>query len=107
MLDRDLDDLEDQYLMALRGHMRSLAALLDLQHLRIKGQREEFEGAIEALEGEFDAERVEIQNGHARHKKDLEDILHAMQASVHVWVSGVACDCIAAWLCALCGREGS
>ncbi|CAG9461858.1 unnamed protein product [Pedinophyceae sp. YPF-701] len=79
MLDRDLDDLEDQYLMALRGHTRSINALLDLQHLRMRGAQEQFDSACTALEAEFDAERAEIQNGHARHRKDLEDILHAMQ----------------------------
>jgi len=80
MLDRDLEDAEDQYLTALRGHMQALDALLDLQELRIQKLDKEFRENLSMTEQEFESERQEIVATHVRQKKDLQDIIVAMEA---------------------------
>ncbi len=54
MLDRDLEEAEEQYGTAVRAHMMVLDALLDLQHTRMKALEEEFALNLRALEDEFE-----------------------------------------------------
>lgn len=54
MLDRDLEDAEEQYQLALRGHMQVVESLLDLQYMRMKALQEEFNTNLKALEEEFE-----------------------------------------------------
>uniref|UniRef100_A0A061R1K0 Dynein regulatory complex subunit 2 n=1 Tax=Tetraselmis sp. GSL018 TaxID=582737 RepID=A0A061R1K0_9CHLO len=79
MLDRDLEDAEEQYQLSLRGHLRVVEGLLDLQYLRMKALQEEFNSDLKALEEEFDTERAEIENAHARQKKDMHDMMAKME----------------------------
>eukprot|EP00899_Mesostigma_viride_P021782 jgi/Mesvir1/29605/Mv21460-RA.2 len=80
MLDRDLEDAEDQFQMALRSHLHVVDALIDLQYTRVKLLGEEFAANLAALEEEFDTERTEIINAHARQKKDIADMMAAMES---------------------------
>merc|ERR1719160_1159610 len=43
MLDRDLEDSEDQYQMALRSHLLIVDKLIDLHNARLRGLEFEFE----------------------------------------------------------------
>uniref|UniRef100_A0A7S1SW74 Dynein regulatory complex subunit 2 n=1 Tax=Tetraselmis chuii TaxID=63592 RepID=A0A7S1SW74_9CHLO len=79
MLDRDLEDAEEQYQLALRGHMQVVESLLDLQYMRMKALQEEFNANLKALEEEFETERTEIENAHSRQKKDMHDMMAAME----------------------------
>mmetsp|Transcript_14746 Transcript_14746/g.41521 ORF Transcript_14746/g.41521 Transcript_14746/m.41521 type:complete len:530 (-) Transcript_14746:148-1737(-) len=79
MLDRDLEDAEEQYQLALRGHLQVVESLLDLQYLRMKALQEEFNANLKALEEEFETERTEIENAHTRQKKDIHDMMAAME----------------------------
>lgn len=54
MLDRDLEDAEEQYQLALRGHLQVVESLLDLQYMRMKALQEEFNANLKALEEEFE-----------------------------------------------------
>jgi len=78
MLDRDLEDSEEQYQMALRSHLLIVDALVDLQYSRVKSLEETFDASLHMLEDEFDTERTEMVNAHHRQKKDLLDIMAAM-----------------------------
>lgn len=80
MLDKDLDDAEEQYRMAVRSHTELMDRLLDLQYARIRALEEEFNSNLENLRVEFDTERKEIENAHARQKRDLQDLIAAMDA---------------------------
>jgi len=80
MLDRDLEDSEDQYQMALRSHLLIVDKLIDLHNARIRGLEFEFERDMQELIDEFGAERAEIVAAHARHKKELLDIMALMEA---------------------------
>lgn len=79
MLDRDLEDAEEQYQMALRSHLTILDHLIDLQYTRIKALEEEFSNSLQALEDEFETERTEIVNAHTKQKKDMQDMMAAME----------------------------
>ena len=79
MLDRDLEEAEEQYGLAVRGHMMILDSLLDLQYQRMKALEAQFNTDLKALEDEFEAERTEIINAHSRQKKDMNDMIAAME----------------------------
>jgi len=79
MLDRDLEDSEDQYQMALRSHLLIVDKLIDLHNARLRGLEYEFEKDLQELIDEFEAERQEIVATHARHKKELLDIMALME----------------------------
>jgi hypothetical protein len=55
MLDRDLEEAEEQYGMAIRAHMLVMDSLLDLQYQRMRALEQEFAADLKALEEEFDA----------------------------------------------------
>jgi len=79
MLDRDLEDSEDQYQMALRSHLLIVDRLIDLHNARLRGLEFEFEKDLQELIDEFESERTEIVAMHARHKKELLDIMALME----------------------------
>jgi len=80
MLDRDLEDSEEQYQMALRSHLLIVDRLIDLHNAKIKGIEFEFERELQELVEEFGAEAREILAMHAKHKKEMLDIMALMEA---------------------------
>jgi hypothetical protein len=50
MLDRDLEEAEEQYGMAVRAHMLVVESLSDLQYQRMKALEAEFALDLRALE---------------------------------------------------------
>lgn len=80
MLDRDLEEAEEQYQMALRAHLQNIDGLIDLQDARLLALENEFENDLRTLEDEFNAEREEIVNQHNREKTELMDIMSAVEA---------------------------
>ena len=49
MYDRDLDEAEEQYQMALRNHLIHIDDLLALQESRLRGLKEEFEKDVKII----------------------------------------------------------
>jgi len=80
VLDRDLEDSEEQYQMALRAHLVMVDRLIDLHNAKLSGIELEFEKDLQELVDEFGAERNEINGSHARHKKEMLDIMATMEA---------------------------
>ena len=74
MLDRDLEEAEEQYQMALRAHLQNIDALIDLQDSRLLALENEFENDLRTLEDEFNAEREEIITQHNMEKTELNFI---------------------------------
>ena len=66
MLDRDLDEAEEQYQMALRNHLIHVDELIDLQDSRLRGLDEEFQRDISIIKSEFDTEKKEIDHQHTQ-----------------------------------------
>lgn len=54
MLDRDLEEAEEQYGLAVRSHMMVVDNLLDLQYQRMRALGAEFNADLRALEDEFE-----------------------------------------------------
>jgi len=80
VLDRDLEDSEEQYQMALRAHLVMVDRLIDLHNQKLAGTELEFEKDLQELMDEFGAERTEMMASHARHKKEMLDIMATMEA---------------------------
>ena len=64
MLDRDLDEAEEQYQMALRNHLIHVDDLINLQHSRLRGLHEEFERDVRIIKEEYDREKQDIDRTH-------------------------------------------
>tara|TARA_B100000780_G_C20993123_1_gene397202 strand:- start:46 stop:870 length:825 start_codon:yes stop_codon:yes gene_type:complete len=80
MLDRDLEEAEEQYQMALRSHLQNIDTLIDLQDSRLLALENEFENDLRTLEDEFEAERLEIIAQHTAETDQLRDIMSAVDA---------------------------
>jgi hypothetical protein len=80
MLDRDVEEAEEQYQTALRSHLGNLDRLIDLQDSRLLALENEFESELAEVACEFNAEREQILKQHAAEKRDLVDVVAAVEA---------------------------
>ena len=80
MLDKNIEEAEDQYNLALRNHLIQVDTLLDIRDTRIDSLREEFKRACKILYDEFNIEALEIKRNHIRQKKELDDMSETIQA---------------------------
>ena len=67
MLDRDLDEAEEQYQMALRNH---------LIH---RGLHEEFEMDVKMIKSEYDREREDIESNHYMETRELREMIKTIE----------------------------
>ncbi|EGR27764.1 hypothetical protein IMG5_189650 [Ichthyophthirius multifiliis] len=79
MLDKNLDEAEDQFQIALRNHLMHTDNLNQLQEARMRGLQEEFNRDIQILENEFDLEREDMVKTHKTHLKELEDMIETVK----------------------------
>lgn len=79
MLDRDLEEAEEQYQTALRNHLIHVDKLLALQDARLQGLGEEFKRDLDIILEEFRTERQEIVENHRMEMKELLDIMQAVE----------------------------
>jgi len=79
MLDRDLEEAEEQYQMALRNHLIHVDELIALQESRLRGLHEQFELDLNILKEEFDREKQEILRNHDIEKKELQDMIDTVE----------------------------
>ncbi|KDO24183.1 hypothetical protein SPRG_10611 [Saprolegnia parasitica CBS 223.65] len=80
MLDRDLEEAEEQYQMALRSHLINVDKLIDLQDGRLLGLENEFEKDLQIIEREFSVEKEKITKQHHLEKNELLNIMRAVEA---------------------------
>lgn len=78
LLDRDLDEAEEQFQLARRAHLAHMDALIDLQDERLLVLEREFSRELQALEREFAVERARVQEQHARETRELNRVLAAV-----------------------------
>jgi hypothetical protein len=71
MLDRDLDEAEEQYQMALRNHLIHCDELIELQDTRLKGLKTEFDRDVGIIKAEYDNEKKDIEISHNEEKREL------------------------------------
>ena len=79
MLDRDLEEADEQFQMALRNHKIRVDQLIDIQKSRLKGLHEEFERDLSILKTEFDIEKYGIHRGHMMEKAELENMIETIE----------------------------
>ncbi|KAL4428775.1 hypothetical protein ABPG74_001289 [Tetrahymena malaccensis] len=79
MLDKNLDEAEDQFQIALRNHLIHIENLMQLQEARMRGLAEEFNRDVNILETEFDLEREEMVKTHKTQLKELEDMIETVK----------------------------
>ena len=79
MLDRDLDEAEEQYQMALRNHLMHMDDLISLQQSRLRGLHEEFERDVRILKNEFDTEKDDIERNHDAETNELTEMIETIK----------------------------
>ena len=79
MLDRDLDEAEEQYQMALRNHLIHIDDLIALQASRLRGLHEEFERDVKIIKNEFDREKEDIERSHEMETSELREMIETIE----------------------------
>ena len=79
MLDKNLDEANNQFEIANRNHLIHIDTLLSVQQSRIQGLMEEFRRDVNILEGEFLTERQEMEQTHHDHLKELNDMIETVK----------------------------
>ena len=81
MLDRDLEEAEEQYQMAHRAHLQNVDKLIDIHDARLLALENEFEKDLSTLEDDFSAERAEIVEKHEQSCAELHNVMDAMETA--------------------------
>jgi dynein regulatory complex subunit 2 len=79
MLDRDLEESEEQFQMALKNHKIRIDQLISIQKSRLEGLKMEFERDLGLLKCEFVIEKSDIEKGHAMEKQELCDMIETIE----------------------------
>lgn len=79
MLDRDLDEAEEQYQMCVRAHLKEQDFLLEIQRSRVTALESAFDSELAALEQEFNTERQLILHMHQTEKREMLEIMSQME----------------------------
>jgi hypothetical protein len=79
MLDRDLDEAEEQHQVAVRSHLLNVDRLLEIQKSRLEALEDEFKRDVATLAEEFRIEREMIQEKHALEKRELTLIVEQVE----------------------------
>merc|ERR1712217_291600 len=79
MLDRDLDEAEEQHQVAVRSHLLNTDRLLEIQQSRLLALEHDFKRDVSTLEEEFRIEREQIQEKHALEKRELTLIVEHVE----------------------------
>ena len=79
MLDKNLDEADNQFQIAVRNHLIHIETLLSVQDSRMRGLNEEFRRDVSILESEFMTEREEMERTHAAHIKELNDMIETVK----------------------------
>merc|ERR1719428_1444030 len=80
MLDRDLDEAEEQHQVAIRSHVQNVDKLIGIQRARVEGLEEEFQQEVQAIEAEFQLERDQLVDRHNIEKRELHLIVQQVEA---------------------------
>merc|ERR1719399_1989852 len=53
MLDRDIDEAEEQHQVAIRTHLQNIDSLLEIQHSRLEALEQDFNKEVSGLENDW------------------------------------------------------
>merc|ERR1719335_126316 len=79
MLDRDLDEAEEQHQVAVRSHLLNTDRLLEIQQSRLEALEDDFQNDVATLEEEFRVEREQIMEKHTLEKRELTIIVQQVE----------------------------
>ena len=79
MLDRDLEEAEDQYQMTLRSHLVNMDTLIQLHDSRLYALERSFEQELRAIQQGFQKEKDIIVQKFSTEKKDLQSLIDAIE----------------------------
>lgn len=80
MLDRDIEEAEEHYSIALSNHFVHLKQLTILQDSRIKGIFKEFDRDVAELENEFDSETTQIRKNFDEEQIEINNMLKLIKS---------------------------
>jgi len=78
MLDRDLEEAEDQYQMALRSHLQNMDALIQLHDNRLYALERNFQEELKELQSDADADKNFVNSKFSTEKHELKMIIEAI-----------------------------
>mmetsp|Transcript_27390 Transcript_27390/g.27619 ORF Transcript_27390/g.27619 Transcript_27390/m.27619 type:complete len:309 (+) Transcript_27390:318-1244(+) len=78
MLDRDLEEAEDQYQMALRTHLENIDELIQLHDSRLYSLERAFQEELQTLNNDFQRERESMQLKFAQEKQELTAVIESI-----------------------------
>ena len=75
MLDRDLDEAEEQHQVAIRTHLLNVDTLMELQKIRLEALDQNFRDEVRQVEDQWALERTEITDSAQRQIRELQHVL--------------------------------
>eukprot|EP00921_Rhytidocystis_pertsovi_P003541 GHVQ01006130.1.p1 GENE.GHVQ01006130.1~~GHVQ01006130.1.p1 ORF type:complete len:398 (-),score=55.77 GHVQ01006130.1:1635-2828(-) len=77
MVDRDLDEAEEQHQLAARAHLLNIEKLL--HNTRLQGLHKHFLDSVGVIQGEFRTEQEKLQDDHSLIKQELQVICQQVE----------------------------
>jgi len=84
MLDRDLEEADEQHQMALRSHLQNVDALVKLQTSRLLAMEQQAEKDLAMIEQEFKHEFDDMKATHKRLTKEMKDVNDALEKQLQI-----------------------
>merc|ERR1711988_1358509 len=78
MLDRDLEEADEQHQMALRSHLQNVDELVKLQRSRLLAMEQQADKDLAMIENEFKCEFDDMKSTHKRLTKEMKDVNDAL-----------------------------
>lgn len=79
MLDRDLDEAEEQFQTAVRDNLQAVDRLIEIQDERLGELERAFERELATLEDEFARERAQLEEAHRREVHAIRTLIQVME----------------------------
>merc|ERR1712054_525478 len=84
MLDRDLEEADEQHQMALRSHLQNVDDLVKLQASRLHVMHQQAEKDLVLIQDEFKSEFDDMKATHKRLTKGMKDVNDALEKQLHI-----------------------
>lgn len=84
MLDRDLEEADEQHQMALRSHLQNVDDLVKLQASRLHVMHQQAEKDLVLIQDEFKSEFDDMKATHKRLTKEMKDVNDALEKQLHI-----------------------
>jgi len=79
MLDRDLEEAEDQFQMALRTHLQNIDVLIQLHDSRLYSLEKNFQQELKTMQNDFHTEKENMLQKFRQEKKELVAVIETIE----------------------------